>query len=285
MKTHGRPRGSNQPGRIQRQQGRPTAFTLIELLVVIAIIAILAGMLLPALGKSKSQALKISCVNNLKQMTLIGLLYSDDNDDDIVANGNGTGPPTWVAGSFRGRAADATNSTLLIDIKRSLFAPYLKTTKIYKCPSDKQPGTGGQKFIGRVRSYGMNPYAGWHEPRYRSLPDPDFHVFKKTSHVNAMSPSDLFLYQDIHQDSICRPFFGVLMGNSSRRAQFYHIPASYHNNSAAQGYADGHAESHRWLDSRTINPPATANFHQHAIQSPGNVDIAWIKERTSTSVN
>jgi prepilin-type N-terminal cleavage/methylation domain-containing protein/prepilin-type processing-associated H-X9-DG protein len=116
-------------------------FTLIELLVVIAIIAILAALLLPALGKAKAMALSIQCNSNLRQLQFAWLHYAHDNQDQLVPNWfNGTDPDwttyysttnSWVSGT-------AWNDPSTAGIRNGALWPYTgKAVSIYRCPSDQ----------------------------------------------------------------------------------------------------------------------------------------------------
>src|SRR5687767_12193934 len=114
-------------------QRRVSGFTLIELLVVIAIIAILAGMLLPALARSKAKAGAIKCLSNLKQLQLCWIMYAHDENDSLVPNHVTANDQAWIRGWVTS-LPDATNE---MQLRTGKLWKYNTSAGIYQCPADK----------------------------------------------------------------------------------------------------------------------------------------------------
>ncbi len=218
---------------------------MIELLVVIAIIAILAGMLLPALSKAKQKADGTKCLSNMRQFQLMWQFYAEDYDNRLVP------VRSWVLTSL----PDSTSITT------GLLWPYTKTEALYKCPGDKTLN---------ARSVSMNNYMGGVQGDY--IPA-GFAPYKRREEI--LSPDLYFVTLDERSQTINDGFFRTDCTITYASINIADFPAIYHNRNSAFNFSDGHAEMHKW---DTVNYTAVV---QVGGAQPNNSDAIWMMQHST----
>jgi prepilin-type N-terminal cleavage/methylation domain-containing protein len=237
---------------------RRQAFTLIELLVVIAIIAILMGILMPALRIAREQGRGISCRGNVKTLTLAWLMYKDENDDKLVGgHPPATNQAPWVLNAPS--AGDSPIEEKMEYIKKGYLWPYVKNIGAYRCPSDRRNKNPQHKYAYRTYSIaggmnGVDPSGGWE-------------IMPCIKYTDIKNPSAKYVFL-----AECDPR-GYNAGSwvmYPKSKQWVDPFAIWHQrNNSTLGWADGHVGMHRWLsegliewNERALYEPLSFQFYR-----------------------
>jgi prepilin-type N-terminal cleavage/methylation domain-containing protein/prepilin-type processing-associated H-X9-DG protein len=273
------------------QHPKRAGFTLIELLVVIAIIAILAAMLLPALSRAKLKATGAYCINNQKQLALAWLMYSTDNNERVVnflQFKNATGDVPWRYATPpkvpTGMIPPGTSAEKKIELtiqegyRQGALFNYAPAPNIIHCPGDVRIRLKSGKGFTYVSLSGVGSLNG-------EVPD----IYKVTSIVN---PTSRYVWVEendprgenvgswiLNQGNVKNGFTGASLIDST---------ANFHGNASTFNYADGHAESKKWLDQALIKYSASMDpnkFGSAPNDRTAPHDVKWLAERYPSKAN
>ncbi len=231
-------------------RSRRPAFTLVELLVVIAILAILASVLLPALGRGKSAAQSITCQSNLKQLQLAWQLYADANNERMVANWVLGLTPSVYVNNYGTSNAWVCGSALLSDstdgIRQGALWPYSGAEGLYRCPSDRSVWPYGTRRARRPFNIALNCVlnGGWDGGNGHAM-----HPLVLERLPEIRRPVRLFSFIDEEAPSMTSGEFLIMPDGRA----WWMVPGARDRGSGANmAFADGHVEFHKWrFPSRT----------------------------------
>jgi prepilin-type processing-associated H-X9-DG protein len=185
-------------------------------------------------------------------------------------------------------ANDPINTDYTLTIGKSPMFKYCgKSPGIFKCPADKSRLLTKTGYKPRVRTISMNYWLGGFSglPGLGSTEDTTFKIYKRLTDLQLQGESKTFVFTDVREDSIDTGNFATKMmgyptvagkGPDTSKYGFYDLPAFYHNRNGGFSFADGHSETKRWVDPRTM-PTINRNLVD-VRTSPGNLDVAYLQD-------
>ena len=241
-----------------------SGFTLVELLVVLAIVVVLASLLSAALNQTKARAHQITCLNNLRQLQLNWISYSDDNEDQLPLNRSQESPDeqtfgrrnstnSWVVGNPK---EDVTSRNIVIG---TLF-PYTKSASIYRCPSDQSKVVGHSLL--RTRSYAINFYLNGDAAGL------DSRVKTTLSSVGSPSPDKVFVFIEEHENSFWGGSFLVSPADkpSVLSPNWMSLPSDRHQRGCNLSFVDGHIEYWKWFWPKKLPTYGRIDANRHELR-------------------
>ncbi len=281
-------------GRWQSKSFR--AFTLIELLVVIAIIAILAAMLLPALSKAKLRAMGTTCLSNQRQLALAWRMYADDNQDHIINFDTSTNSISGLPWRFAipnpmpntiGMSPQNKDLALLRGgyMQGGLYQ-YAPNVNVLHCPADLRANFSAvNNPAGYSFAYGSYSGAGGLNGIVYA---PNTAITKQTA---ILHPSERFLWVE-ENDPRGENASSWVMNHPgpppTTQTSFEDSVACWHGDNSTFSWADGHAESHHWLDPKTISfalDMSSAKYNAHYTLTDCPRDLSFLANGYATEQN